>query len=53
MLQEDAGHDDNQHERAPRLLRMLVFFSKYPELLAILLVVSLALVGLVLTVFLQ
>lgn len=52
MLQKDAGHEDNKRESA-RLLRMLMFFGKYPELLAIILVVILALVGLVLTVFLQ
>jgi hypothetical protein len=53
MLHEGSGHEDNGYETAPRLLRVLVFFSKYPELLAILLVVILALVTLLLTVLLQ
>jgi hypothetical protein len=53
MLEGDTGHEDNRHERTPRFLRVLVFFSKYPELLAILLVVILALAGLMLTVFVQ
>jgi hypothetical protein len=53
MLQEDAGREDNNRERVPRLLRMLVFFSKYPEILAIILVALLALVSSMLAVFLQ
>ena len=53
MLLEGSGHEDNGYETAPRLLRVLVFFSKYPELLVILSVVLLALFTLLLTVFLQ
>lgn len=52
MLREDSGHEDNQYEREPRLLRVLVFFSKYPELLAILLTGILALGSLLLIAFL-
>jgi hypothetical protein len=47
---ENDGHEDNNQDRTPRLLRMLVFFSKYPELLTILLAVILFLLGLLFSV---
>ena len=47
MPHDDAGYEDKKHERTPRLLRVLVFFNKYPELLTILVVVILALIALI------
>lgn len=53
MLQGDTGAEDNRHERAPRFFRVMEFFSKYPELLAILLVAILALASLIVMAFLR
>lgn len=52
MLHGHTGHEGNGQERMPRFMRLLVFFSKYPELLAIFLVAILALATLILMAFL-
>ena len=46
MLHDDARQDGSEHEKAPLLERVCLFFLVYPELLVILVVVILALFGL-------
>jgi hypothetical protein len=53
MTQGDTGNEDNGYEKAPRFFRAMEFFSKYPELLAILLVTILALASLILMAFMR